>query len=468
MSRSLILIVLVGGLTVACQPSGDEVNSTGADTASSEASRPNVVLVIADDHGYPYSGFMGADYVQTPHLDALAASGTVFVNGYVPANHCRPSLQTLITGLLPVQYDALTDSVRDSLVQTGAVSTLGEEARAAWEEEYGFQSMRHVQTLPRVLAAQGYRTFQGGKWWEYHFENGGFTHGMTTGWTAEQRHDPDWFKEFMGGDGLDLARVTNEAVYDFVDESGDDPFFVWYAPELPHYPFTAPEQYQSLYADADMTESAKLYYANVSWFDDQLGQFLDFLEARGKRENTLIVFVNDNGWEQNPDQEFVGDPMRFNNGGDKGKLSMYDQSFRTPLIWSWPGHIPAGERREALAHSADLPVTILDLLGLPPLPGTFGESLRPVLAGDGEGREMVQGRVTQVRWEGDMMGRQTQGYWLREDDWFFSWDATTEYTRLFNLSADPQSDRNVADAHADRVARYRQRVAEWRERYEGT
>ncbi|MDX1701003.1 MAG: sulfatase-like hydrolase/transferase, partial [Melioribacteraceae bacterium] len=65
---------------------------------------PNVVLIVGDDHGYPYFGFMGADYVQTPQMDKLAESGIVFSNGYVPANHCAPSLQTLMTGTLPVQY----------------------------------------------------------------------------------------------------------------------------------------------------------------------------------------------------------------------------------------------------------------------------------------------------------------------------------------------------------------------------
>ena len=72
---------------------------------NSKSDLPNIILIIGDDHGYPYFGFMGADYVKTPNMDQLASSGTLFKNGYVPDNHCRPSLATLVTGMLPIKYN---------------------------------------------------------------------------------------------------------------------------------------------------------------------------------------------------------------------------------------------------------------------------------------------------------------------------------------------------------------------------
>ena len=75
--------------------------------------------------------------------------------------------------------------------------------------------------------------------------------------------------------------------------------------------------------------------SNCTWFDDSVGELIEFLTKKDLLKNTLLVYVNDNGWEQEPYQEFIDHPIRSHNGGDKGKLSVYDQSFRTPIIFSW-------------------------------------------------------------------------------------------------------------------------------------
>ena len=87
------------------------------------------------------------------------------------------------------------------------------------------------------------------------------------------------------------------------------------------------------------SKSAVEYYANCTWFDDSVGELFKFLKDHNLYDNTLFVYVNDNGWEQEPQQEFFDDPMRSHNGGDKGKLSIFDQSFRTPIIFSWKNKI---------------------------------------------------------------------------------------------------------------------------------
>jgi len=206
--------------------------------------RPNIVLLVGDDQGYPYFGFMGADYVKTPNMDVLASSGTLFTNGYVPDNHCRPSLATLMTGILPIQYAEQSALKKDSLLATDTYLQLGENEKQEWDVNYPFQAMHYFTTLPNMLAGKGYLSFQGGKWWEFNYQNGGFTHGMTEGWTPrDQENGGKWFKQFMGGSGLELARATMQPAYDFIDMAGETPFFLWYAPELPHYPFVAPDEY---------------------------------------------------------------------------------------------------------------------------------------------------------------------------------------------------------------------------------
>ena len=430
-------------LLVAC------TNQTTKSEVSSEK-LPNVVLLVGDDQGYPYFGFMGADYVETPNMDILANSGTLFTNGYVPDNHCRPSLATLMTGVLPIQYEKEAALKKEELMTSETYLALDQEGQATWNAEYPFQSMNYFTTLPEILATKGYLSFQGGKWWEFNYQNGGFTHGMTEGWTPHDKENGGkWFKQFMGGSGLELARATMQPAYDFIDLAGDTPFFLWYAPELPHYPFDAPDKYYSIYADQDMTESAKRYYANCTWFDDGVGELIRYLKEKGKFENTLFIYVNDNGWEQEPDQEFRHDSLRWHNGGDKGKLSLFDQSFRSPIIFSWQGKIKSGQRRTDLIHSADIPATILDYVGFEVPEGYYGTSYREVLDGEvANPRDKIMGNITQTRWEGDMMGRKLDGYWIRTPDWFYSYNATDSVHSLYNMVEDAKNNNNLAEVES--------------------
>ena len=119
--------------------------------------QPNIIVIVADDHGYPYSGFMGSDIARTPHLDALAREGMVFTHGFTTASVCRPSMFSLLTGLHPEQWKAE-----------------GERSGRDREEPPPYKT---ILTLPRLLSQAGYRTFQGGKYWGRSYAEGGFTHG---------------------------------------------------------------------------------------------------------------------------------------------------------------------------------------------------------------------------------------------------------------------------------------------------
>ncbi|MEO1714215.1 MAG: sulfatase-like hydrolase/transferase, partial [Bacteroidota bacterium] len=423
------LFIFFSLLLFSCQPDSD--SQQAPTTEGTE--KPNIVQLVGDDQGYPYFGFMGADYVETPNMDALAASGFLFTDGYVPQNHCRPSLQTLMTGTLPVDYgNQVEQLIEEKQVPDSA------------KVDFRFHAMQHFNTLPRILAKQGYKSFQGGKWWEFNYQNGGFDTGMTTGWTEEEEKRDDWFLQFMGGEGRDLARYTMQPVYDFV-EATEDPWFIWFAPELPHYPFDAPDKYYNIYKDKDMTESAKRYYANCTWFDDGVGELVRYLKEKGEFDNTLFVYVNDNGWEQEPHQEFRSDSMRWHNGGDKGKLSVYDLSFRTPIIFSWNGHIQPNQRSSALMHSADIPATILDYLSIPVPDDYFGKSYKSAIEGQQPvSRNIIQGQATQMRSDEDMMGMNIEAYWARTEEWFFTWNLTTKNLALYDMNTDPDNNNNLA------------------------
>ena len=214
---------------------------------------PNIIMLVGDDQGYPYFGFMGADYIHTPNMDSLAANGILFTDGYVSDNHCRPSLQTLLTSILPIDFNKRVFAMMDEEIEKRNIT---EGSRKNFKEYYDRRALgfSKFNTLPKMLTEKGYVSFQGGKWWEFDCQNGGFTHGMTKGWTEAEQKTQGWFIKHMGGEGMDLARVTNQPAYDFLEETKGKPFFMWFAPCLPYYPFNEPEQFYILYQDKDMSE----------------------------------------------------------------------------------------------------------------------------------------------------------------------------------------------------------------------
>ena len=438
----IILVLLVLGCKKEESKSSNESNKT----------KPNIVLLVGDDQGYPYFGFMGADYVQTPHMDKLAESGTLFTQGYASQSHCRPSLQTLMTGTLPINYNSRVDQLikQKNIPQDSVV-------------EFKHHAMKHFNTLPRILSKYGYKSFQGGKWWEFNYQNGGFDDGMTKGWKAEDKGKNEWFLQFMGGEGRQLVRKTMQPVYDFVNKNKENPMFIWFAPELPHYPFDAPGKYYDLYKDKNMTESAKRYYANCTWFDDGVGELVTYLKEQNLYDNTLFIYANDNGWEQEPHQEFRSDSLRWHNGGDKGKLSVYDQSFRTPIIFSWKNSIDKNKRTKSLIHIADIPATILDYLDIDIPEDYYGKSYKEVIENtENTKRDIIIGKATQMRSESDMMGMKIEAYWARTDDYFFKWNLTTKTIGLYDMNKDPRNDTNLADTNPKLVDDFKQKIEAWK------
>ncbi|MGH1364162.1 MAG: sulfatase family protein [Calditrichia bacterium] len=424
---------------------------------------PNIILLIGDDHGYPYFGFMGSKDVYTPNMDLLASEGTVFTEAHVSQNHCRPSLQTLVTGLHPVAYQQQVQAEMEKARTSEDYVRLDADGRKDWERNFDFHAMKYFNTLPKRLAEKGYASFQGGKWWEYNYQNGHFTDGMTTGWTKEERKDGSkWFKRFMGGDGLALSRKTMQPVYDFIDENADKPFFIWYGPELPHVPHNAPYRYLKYYQNKNLSESAKQYYAMCTWFDDGVGSLMDYVHSKGLSGNTIFVYVNDNGWEQPPNVDYTEDNLLKSNGGDKGKLSMYDMSYRTPLVFYWPDKIAAGVIRKDLVSTVDFMPTMLDYLGMDysDLPG---HSLRPVIdKGERGKRDYLVGKANQFRSRDDMMGKKSLAYYYRDADWHFMWFIDEKRVELYDMLQDPNNNNNVAADYSELIENLKVKISDWR------
>ncbi|MGC1272568.1 MAG: sulfatase [Planctomycetaceae bacterium] len=406
-------------------------------TSAVAADRPNVVMILSDDQAWTDYGFMGHDVIETPHLDRLAGESATFVNGYVPTSLCRPSLATLISGLYPHQHKI-----------TGNDPPQGVDRR---------EMLRHIRRIPKLpvlLGEAGYVSHQSGKWWEGNPKEGGFTAGMTHGDPARRgRH---------GDEGLKIGRQGLDPIWQFVDGHKGKPFFLWYAPFLPHQPHNPPERLLKKYrADGRPIELAK-YYAMCEWFDETCGALLAGLDERGLSENTLVVYVTDNGWIQKTPETDLPEGWK-GPYAPKSKRSPNEGGVRTPILLRWPGQIEP-RRYETLVSSIDLVPTILKAAGVDVPQELPGQSLLDVIAAGGEtDRDVVYGEI----FEHDIpdIDDPAAGLlyrWCREGDWKLIVSEKAEGSaELYDLANDPHETRNLAEEHPDRVTGLRKKLDGW-------
>lgn len=302
---------------------------------------PNIVLILSDDQGYTDYGFMGHPEIETPNLDKLAKESALFRRGYVPTALCRPSLMTLITGLYSHQNKTTGNDPANTPANKAHADDAGKDAR-----ELLIAHIDKTGALPQWLAKKGYVSHQSGKWWEGAPQRAGFTEGMTKGFpNPGGRH---------GDAGLKIGRDGIKPVTDFIDRSVKDekPFFVWYAPFMPHTPHTPPKRLFEKYKTKGVHERIAKYYAMCEWFDETCGALVNHVDESGIKENTLVLYVCDNGWVQTEKGSYA----------PRSKRSPNELGTRTPLMFRWPGTIPAADRPE-LCSSIDFVPTVLAAAG---------------------------------------------------------------------------------------------------------
>lgn len=314
-----------------------------------QAAPPNVVLIVGDDQGWTDYGFMGHEHIKTPHLDKLARESLAFKRGYVPSSLCRASLATMITGLYPHQHKITSND--PPLPKGLTAAQANKDAGYLKLREQMVSTFEQSPDLPKLLAKQGYVSLQVGKWWEGNAcRCGGFTEGLTHGDPLKGgRH---------GDEGLKIGRQGLQPVFDFLDKAKKDqkPFFVWYAPMMPHTPHNPPERLFAKYKGKTKSEFVAKYWAMCEWFDETVGDVLTKLEKNGQAENTLVIYLHDNGWIQEE---------KSANFAPRSKRSQYDGGVRTPILIKWPGHTKPAVS-EHLASSVDLAPTILHAVGAKP------------------------------------------------------------------------------------------------------
>ena len=324
------------------------------------STRPNIVLILADDLGYGDLGSYGHPHFKTPRVDRMAAEGARLTQFHVPTAICAPSRAALMTGRYPFRC-----------------GMTGNPAPDARPEQNRMHLPESEITVANLFKIAGYATACFGKWHLGHAEprwlptGRGFDEFFGIPYSNDMRP-----VRLMEGDNLveypvvqaTLTRRLTDRALAFLEKNRERPFFLYLAHVMPHKPLAASEAYykksgQGLYADV------------VHELDAGIGEVLDKLDALGLAERTLVVVTSDNG-------PFFGGST----GGLRGmKASTYEGGLRVPCIVRWPGKIPAGIVSSGLSVNMDLFATALDVAGIesPSDRVIDGKSLLPMLTGNG-------------------------------------------------------------------------------------
>ncbi len=337
------------------------------------ANKPNVLVIYTDDQGSLDMNCYGSKDLVTPNMDALAASGVRFTQFYAPAPVCSPSRAGLLTGKNPLRA-GLTGNVPANRLERGA----------------GLPTEQ--VTMAEMLKSAGYKTAQIGKWhlgniaeeqpngqgFDYSFGHlvgciDNYSHYFY--WQGPNRHDLWRNSQEVWHNGEYFPDLTVKEVNQFIDDNHKDPFFIYWALNLPHYPYQGEKKWLDRYAN--LASPRKEYAAFLSTMDEKIGEVLAKLNALGLRENTLIIFQSDHGHSRE-ERAFFG-------GGNAGpyrgaKFSMFEGGLRIPAILSWPDRLPKGVVNDQIATGMDWLPTVAELCGAE-LPKTKldGKSLVPML-----------------------------------------------------------------------------------------
>lgn len=437
-------------------------------TCFAAAAQPNVILIISDDQGYPDLGCIGSKPLITPNLDKLAAAGVRGTSFYVTWPACTPSRGSVLTGRYP-QRNGLYDMVRNDMVNFGHLYS-PEEYAVSPEMTLGLD-VREV-TIGDMLQKAGYATGCVGKWdmgqakrylplqrgFDFFYGHG--NNGIDY-YTHERYGVPSLFRgngrteEDKGEYVTDVFR--REALRFVNGQAGKKPFFLYLAFNAPHGASSfgqgteegqkkvaegvqAPEKYVALYRGKVKDEKLARYCGALTCMDEAIGAVMEAVEKSGQKDNTIFLFLSDNGGSGNGGNA----PLK----GSKGMMT--EGGLRVPFIATWPGKLPAGKVTDEFLTSLEFVPTLLAATGAKAPEGVKldGFDMLPVLRGEAKSS---RGEMFWQR-RGDKAARFENWKWVDSPKGAGLYDLGTDVAEKHDLSADKPE---VAKMMSERFARWR-------------
>ncbi len=412
---------------------------------------PNVIIILTDDQGTVDLNCFGAADLYTPNLDKLAASGIRFTQFYAAAPVCSPSRAALLTGLNP--------------------HAAGLPGNASSRE--GHAGMPSDQkTIAEMMKDGGYVTAHIGKWhlgftpdtrprgqgFDYSFGHMGgcidnYSHFFY--WDGPNRHDLWENGQEVWYDGFYFPDMMEEKARQFMTRHREQPFFMYYALNLPHYPVQPKKKWRDHYTDLEHPRWD--YAAFMTTIDASIGRLLYHLDQLGIRENTIVIFQSDHGHST--------EERAFGGGGSAGpfrgaKFSLFEGGIRVPAIVSWPGQIPEGQVRQQMALNIDWMPTIAEWCGLPK-PKVEGQSLIPVIK-----NAKADPPHQQFQWKNGVSWAIRQGPWKllgypNDTSDKGSLDPDKDQLFLVNLEQDSTEMTNLAQQYPNKVKELTEAYLQW-------
>jgi arylsulfatase A-like enzyme len=421
---------------------------------ASDGLRPNVIVVLTDDQAYADLGIHGNPHVRTPHIDRFAREGTQFSRFYV-SPVCSPTRASLLTGR--------------HAYRTGVIHTSRGGAKMHGDEV----------TLAEQLRSAGYRTAIFGKWhigdnYPMRPTDQGFEHALIhkSGAIGQGPDAPSSYFNPRLWENNEPEETTGyctdvffSAAIDFIGQNRERPFFVFIPTNAPHTPLEVSPRYRDPYLAMGLSENTARLYGMVENIDDNFGRLITALERRGLRDDTVVLFLSDNGG--------AGE-RRYDAGLRGNKSSVYEGGIRVPFFVQWPRGMKGGRTIDRIAAHVDLMPTILDVAGaaLPDGVRLDGVSLRPLLTESMPESQWPDRRLfiqchrglDPKRYQNFAVISQRHkligypGTFGRED---LDTTGREPPLELYDLAADPGEQRNLASRETGTVARLLREYEAW-------
>jgi len=395
------------------------------------ATKPNIIVILADDLGWGDLSCYGAKDLQTPNIDKLAAEGMKFGNFRANCPVCSPTRASLLTGCYP-----------DRVGVPGVIRTHGNNS-------WGYFAPIGP-TLPQLMRQNGYHATMIGKWhlglespntpmergFEYFY---GFLGDMMDDYYTHLRHGENYMrlnKNVVTPTGHATDLFTTWAT-DYIKDPrrNEKPFFLYLAYNAPHTPIQPPDDWlkKVKQRETGIDEKRAKLVALIEHMDAGIGKVMEALEKSGKKNNTLILFSSDNGGDL---------PPGANNGPWRdGKQSMYEGGLRVPFIATWPGQIKAGSTNGLVAMTMDFLPTLVEVVGGTKQPRVDGTSILPALLG--QKQELARELYFTRREGGLKYGGKTIDAVIR-GEWKLLQNSPFEPLELYRISEDPYETNDLA------------------------
>lgn len=416
-------------------------NSSSALSKEKKKTRPNVILILTDDQGYGDFSVHGNPVLKTPVLDKLHDQSIRFTDFHV-APMCTPTRAQLLTGM-------------DAMNSGATAVCLGRS-----------MPRENLPMMSDIFKASGYRTAHFGKWhlgdsYPYRPQDRGFEESITFGafgigsiadwhgntyWSANFRHN-DKMEKFEGY----CTDVWFDLALDYIGDwkEGDEPFFLYLPTNCPHDPHLCDDKYSDPYLKKGMKPVVAKFFGQIANIDENMGRLLEALDQNRQTENTMLIYMSDNGSAKGKDV--------FNAGMRGSKKDPYDGGHRVPLFLRWPGgNLGAPRDIDTLTQCQDILPTLMDWCELKKLgeEELDGSSLTPIFSGK---PDALNDRMLVVEYDNPYKPLENKAVmWKR-------W-RLVKNTNLYDLSADPGQKKNVADKHPDVLSQMQDYYKQWRQK----